>query len=1049
MPDLAAEGPPARGDEVDRRRFLKATAAGASLPLLSLASPRGLGRSCCSPSPGPATRPCHHVPVEKNLPQAWVRALVEGGERKIYRGPELDTIAMPVGAIAAGQLYLTGEGKYAEWNLCQEHRFSGYGATNYAEGRVPPSEIGHEFDVTAIRLDGRKETRTLDRRGFPDLRFAGEYPLAWLTYAAGDFPLRVTLEAFSPFIPLNAADSALPATVRRYTVENRGEEPLDFVLRVRMENPVARRSLADGLEPRLTVANGVDSATDFMYVRFACEPPHAIEGAPPLVLADFEGGSYGGWTVEGEAFGTAPAAGTLPDQNPVSGFLGRGLVNTYLRGDGPHGRLRSPEFRLDRPYLNFLIGGGAHEGRTCLNLLVDGQVVRTATGRNNELLLWHSFDVQEFHGRNARIEIVDEESGGWGHVNVDQIQLEDRPRRGSGLPLERRLDFGTVVLGVLPQGKPGAQRGDETFGVARDEPQDARIPWGEATWRVRGLPAGERRSAAVILAWHFPNKENGVRYAERFASADGVARHVARSFTELRERTLRWHDTWYDSTLPRWLLDRLHMPVSNLATGLCEWRRDGRFWAWEGVGCCHGTCTHVWNYAQALARLFPELERSVRHFQDFGEAFDPETGLVGFRGNRAYAADGQCGTVLKAYREHLCSGDDSFLQEHWPRIRKALEFSISHDAAAPTGGREGAGAEDGLIEDSQHNTYDINFEGANTFVGSLYLAALRAGEEMARRVGEPDFARRCRELFERGSRLTMERLFNGEYFVQEVDLRKHPQWQYAQGCLADQLFGQGWAHQLGLGYLYPPEAVRSALRAVWKYNWAPDVGPQNEHHPPERWFARPGEAGLFTCTWPKSDYIPEGVRYREEIWTGIEYQVAGHMIWEGMLEEGLAMVRAVHERYDGRRHNPWNEVECGDHYARALASWGVFTALCGFEYDGPAGRIGFAPRLGPEDFRAAFTAAEAWGTYEQKTGSEGLAAALAVRHGTLALREIALELPRPAARPKATAWLDECEVPVAVAGVRAERRVTVVLGDAAGRPLRLREGQRLRVLLGG
>ena len=132
--------------------------------------------------------------------------------------------------------------------------------------------------------------------------------------------------------------------------------------------------------------------------------------------------------------------------------------------------------------------------------------------------------------------------------------------------------------------------------------------------------------------------------------------------------------------------------------------------------------------------------------------------------------------------------------------------------------------------------------------------------------------------------------------------------------------------------------MRAALESIWKYDWAPDIGPQNEAHPPQRWFARPGEAGLFTCTWPKSKHLGRrAVLYRDEVWTGIEYQVAGHMVWEGMVTEALAICRGVHERYHPAKHNPWNEIECGDHYARGMASYGVFLALCGFEYHGPKG----------------------------------------------------------------------------------------------------------------
>jgi uncharacterized protein (DUF608 family) len=498
------------------------------------------------------------------------------------------------------------------------------------------------------------------------------------------------------------------------------------------------------------------------------------------------------------------------------------------------------------------------------------------------------------------------------------------------------------------------------------------------------LAPGAKCGFIFALAWFFPNHQQGHEYANRFDSAAEVAHYVLDDYERLAGNTSKWYKTFYeDSTLPRWLLFRLHSTVCNLATGTCQWWQSGRFWAWEGVGCCAGTCTHVWNYAHAPARLFPELERSAREMQDFGAGFDPESGLVGFRSNRAYAADGQCGTVLKAYREHQMSAGDSFLKRNWSRIKKALMFSIARDDN-----------DDGLIECSQHNTYDINFEGPNTFVGSLYLAALRAGEEMAKEMGDVEFAERCREIFESGSRLTVERLWNGEYFIQQVDLKRHPRHQYAKGCLSDQLFGQGWAHQLGLSYVYPPQYAKKALQSVWKYNWAPDIGPYNVTHKPERWFARAGEPGLFTCTWPKTPYIPQGVRYKNEIWTGIEYQVAGNMVAEGMLTEALAICHGIHDRYDPAKHNPFNEVECGDHYARAMASWGVYTALAGYEYHGPKGHLGFAPKITPEDFRAAFTTAEGWGTFSQKRDGRIQREQIEVRWGRLSLRSLAFAVPK-------------------------------------------------------
>ncbi len=236
----------------------------------------------------------------------------------------------------------------------------------------------------------------------------------------------------------------------------------------------------------------------------------------------------------------------------------------------------------------------------------------------------------------------------------------------------------------------------------------------------------------------------------------------------------------------------------------------------------------MWNYEHALARLFPQLERTVRELQDFNPeaGFVEESGMIRFRGNwpEFWCGDAQTGYVLKAYREHQTSSDSAFLQRNWPRIRKATEFLLQQD-----------GDGDGLIEGQQHNTYDINFFGPNPMIGTLYLGALRASEEMARERGENDFADQCRRVYESGRRLCMQRLFNDEYFVQIVDLHDHPKHQHGDGCLADQLFGQGWAHQVGLGHILPIESVKKTLESIWKYNWAPDINAQNIEHPPQRW----------------------------------------------------------------------------------------------------------------------------------------------------------------------------------------------------------------------
>lgn len=1020
--------------DVGRRDFLKVAGAGLlSFPALLQSLPASAGSMVDMP-----IMDDHKVPANKGLKGDWVRSLYERGVPEVYRGKELDTIGMPVGGIAAGQIYLLGDGRLGVWQIFNKRNFTGYGATNW-QYRTPEVPVEQGFAVIA-ESDGKRMTKRLNREDFPDVEFQGEYPIGRVRYSADEFPVKIEMEAFSPFIPLDTKNSTLPVTMFNITVENTSEKAVRAAVLGWLENAACfhNATKVDALRrSRIERARG-----KAMIVHSVEESPKATtkSAREPIVFEDFEGKDYGDWEATGTAFGAGPAKGTLPRQQEVSGFLGEGLVNTFIDGDKPQGTLTSPEFTISRNYINFLIGGGKHENQTCINLLVDGKVARTQCGVDNEQLTWHGWRVADLEGKKARLQIVDKNSGGWGHVNLDQIEFSDELRAGTGGSLEELEDYGEMILGYAGpaadleetktaatslNGLPGNLNLEDTTAYPIHESKCT----GMLTSAVK-IPAGCERTFTFALVWYFPNHEHGHEFTNRFKSAGEIADYILDNHRRLSDETRRWHDVYYDSTLPYWLLNRLHSTISNVATGTTQYWKNGRFWAWEGVGCCQGTCTHVWNYAHGLARLFPELERSAREMQDLGSALH-ENGLVGFRGERngAYAADGQAGTVLKCYREHQMSPDDSFLKRNWEKIKKVLGFSIEQD-----------GDDDGLIVNSQHNTFDINFFGPNTFVGSLYLAALRAAEEMALDMGDTAYAGRLRKIFESGSRLSVERLWNGEYFVQVVDLKEHPKFQYAGGCLSDQMFGQGWAHQLRLGYIYPKTHVHKTLDSIWKYNWAPDVAPQNEIHKPERWFITPGEPGLFTCTWPKTKFLSEGVRYRNEIWTGIEYQVAGHMVWDGMVDEAMVMCRAIHDRYHPSTHNPWNEIECGDHYARALASWGVFTALAGYEYHGPKGYLGFAPRVSPENFRAAFTAAEGWGSYDQKRDGDKQTSTVEVAWGCLRLKTLALEVPME------TGGVDNIRVtigdePISASLERIKNRLAVVFAD----PITLAEGDRLTV----
>ncbi len=472
-------------------------------------------------------------------------------------------------------------------------------------------------------------------------------------------------------------------------------------------------------------------------------------------------------------------------------------------------------------------------------------------GKAAEHLAWYNWNVRDLAGKQATIEIVDAESGPWGHINIDQIELTDRARTALGGPLEEQPDFGTMSISVLtpPQtalascSLPTGELPACLFaGSALASDGDGTAPFGS---RLRGavgqsfqLDPGASATIRFVVAWHFPNRaESGHYYASRFADADAVAQYVGTHIDRLADDTALWVRTYYDGTLPYWLLDRLHSTVSTLATSTCEIWKNGRFWAYEGVRCCHGTCGHVWNYEHALARLFPQLERTVREMQDFNPEVGlvADTGMIRFRGDWPdfWCGDAQTGYILKAYREHQTSADDAFLTRNWPQIRKALEFLFQQDAN-----------DDGVIEGEQHNTYDINFYGPNPMIGILYLGALRAGEELAKEMGDAALAERCHKIYEAGRRYCTEKLFNGEYYVQLVDLQQHPEvsicgWLPVRPALRPRLGSSG-----GFG-LHPAAAGRPASAASRSGNTTgpPTLRRRTQEHPPQRWFAYPGEAG--------------------------------------------------------------------------------------------------------------------------------------------------------------------------------------------------------------
>jgi uncharacterized protein (DUF608 family) len=554
------------------------------------------------------------------------------------------------------------------------------------------------------------------------------------------------------------------------------------------------------------------------------------------------------------------------------------------------------------------------------------------------------------------------------------------------------------------------------------------------------LAPGESKTLSFVVAWHFANSrleiDGGRRhYAKRFADAGEVVRYVVANADRLSTTTRLWRDVWYDSTLPYWFLDRAMANTSILATTTCHRFDTGRFWAWEGVGCCAGTCTHVWHYVQAVGRVFPEIERDLRERVDFGVALNLTTGMIGHRGERTSpAVDGQSGRILGVYREHTMSADGEFLKRLWPEVRKATEYLLNHDTNS-----------DGILDGAQENTLDAAWFGEIAWLSGLALAACQAAAAMADEMGDTAFAERCRQRIAAGKHAIESQLYNGEYFIQLPAPGREDAIGTYSGCHIDQVLGEAWLRQVALPPILDGGKVHSALASLYKYNFAPNVGPFRKQFPVGRPYALAGDGGIIMTTNPQGVENPYGKEgwqtgYFNECMSGFEHQVIAHMLAEGMLDEALVCFRAIHDRYRAGLRNPYNEVECSDHYSRAMASYGAFVSACGFEYHGPRGHLGFAPRLQPDDFRAPLVVAEGWGTFAQTRKVGALQATVEIRHGKLRLRSLALELSQHT-QPKSVAVTlgdQAVEATLAVKGTHATVQLAEDVTIAAGAMLRVR-----------
>lgn len=527
------------------------------------------------------------------------------------------------------------------------------------------------------------------------------------------------------------------------------------------------------------------------------------------------------------------------------------------------------------------------------------------------------------------------------------------------------------------------------------------------------LAAHAERTIVVQFAWYVPTSTLRLGadlpgtlpehttyvpwYATQFPSHTAVTAYWRAHYAELRSRTQQFTTAFYDTTLPTEVVEAVAANLSILKSPTTMRQADGRLWLWEGCnddkGSCAGSCTHVWNYAQAIAHLFPSLERTLRE-TEFGESLSANgyqvyRAALPIRPQRAVylpAADGQLGGILKIYRDWRISGDTEWLRRLWPRVQLSLDYCIGSWDPRETG----------TLEAPHHNTYDIEFCGPDSMCTSFYLGALKVSIQMGKALGTE--VSRYQMLYDRGVRYTETQLYNGEYFFQRVDAsisspaqavpadaaqevakpsvkafpeerilmeREGPKYQYGTGCLSDGVIGAWMAQVCGVGDILDPDKVTRHVTAVHTYNFKPDLSAHANTQRPA--YAANSEGGLLLCTWPHGNKPSLPFVYSDEVWTGIEYQVASHLMMLGHVDKGLDIVRACRARYDGRVRNPYNEYECGHWYGRALSSYAMLQALSGARYDAVEKTLYLRPAI-RGDFRAFLSTATGFGTVGVRQG---------------------------------------------------------------------------------
>ena len=792
------------------------------------------------------------------------------GYNKIYTR-EHTQAAMLLGGVGTGSISIGSRGQLFDYELFnapskglifpytffaihaenEEHHL-----TRVLESRLTPPYVAAN-GLPAQQLGG------LPR--FRDSEMKVNFPFVNIRFVDESLPFAVELEAFNPFIPLNADDSGIPAALFRYKVKNTSNKPLTISVAGSLYN-----------------ASGYSGQDNYLNFK-----------------------NRG---------------------NPVNKYREeQGLCGLFMDNDSLN--------KKDKMYGNLALITPLAD----VSYKAEWQMGQRVDGAHG---FWNDFDDD---GRFSNEEA---------HMGVDSRLDRFIPIKVGSLALTQNID-------------PG---------------QEASFPF--------------------VISWYFPNRQKAWPkddnicsddfeeltlnyYATLFDSAWDAGTYLLSNLNILERDSRNFADAIYRSTMPEYVIDAITANLAILKSTTCFRIENGHMFGFEGcldeIGSCPGNCTHVWNYAQAMAFIFPELEQSMRR-TDFLVETD-EDGLMQFRAMRELngqswgfiaASDGQMGTIVRLYREWLITGDDDFLRDLWAKAKLALDYAIK------TWDTDG----DLVLDGMKHVDYDVEFYGIEPLSNILYLAALKAASQMARYLGELNSYDRYLEIYEKASVKADELMWNedGGYYIQLLEDVDEFKYQHGKGCLSDQLLGQFMAYVCGLGPLMNSEHMKQAALSIFRHNYLDDL---TYHANMQRVYAVNDDKGLLMTTWPIGGRPKYPFFYSEEVWSRTEYPIAATLIYEGFIDEGLTIVKAIRERYDGIKRNPWNEFECGWHYSGTMGSWGLLIALSGYHVDIPAGKMSFSPKINQDDFRTFWSNGRAWGTYTQKKIGEQVETNLEILYGSL------------------------------------------------------------------